>query len=130
MGGWEKQDVQHRAVAALLTDAAERRDRCPTPRPTRPVEILRVFPLAGAGLTHRQERERGGSPGDGNASRAGVRRRSNRHLFPPHPDLGRRNRPCCSGSNLRCWINLVMYGVLGTQDRSSMFKRKLNIALL
>lgn len=33
-------------MAALLTDAAERRDRCPTPRPTRPVEILRVFSVS------------------------------------------------------------------------------------
>lgn len=68
---------------------------------------------AAVGLTHQQEREYGGSLGDGNTSRTSVRRRLNYHLFLPHSDLGRRDCWHGSGSHLHCWINLMMYAVLG-----------------
>lgn len=120
MGSWENPDVQRRTAAAascfqaarVLIDVAKhqtavlhsvRHDQ------ERSCEFFRsrgrFNSSAGAGIWW--------VPGDGNTSRAGVRRRLNHHLFLPHSDLGRRDCWHGSGSHLHCWINLMMYATLG-----------------
>lgn len=58
------------------------------------------FSVAWASLTHQQELADPGGAGTGDTSRAGVRRLVNRHLFLPHPHLGRGYRSGSSGSDL------------------------------